>query len=298
LPTHQNRAFTLIELLVVIAIIAILAAILFPVFAQARESARKTSCLSNAKQIGLACIMYAQDYDETLPETGWDGPCSSPTPGSNGYHAVGDAYFSGVFSFPIASHPYIKTWQIFQCPSDPDKGGFNKTGSYCYEAQLLAVNMPNSYAGMRNDVNAMLRSFPLSYAGNYFLSSTYDPGSSRSAYRGNKMHPLAKIQYPSNVFYCADVGSQVSTTTGTVFAGWYIAPGYGNNATGTGRWPRGKRHQEGRNWVFCDGHAKFYKDPPFLRPDGTAKSQTEVMAEYARMGIYTYPEATGPDYTR
>src|SRR5271165_589717 len=62
----RKRAFTLIELLVVIAIIAILAAILFPVFAQAREQARKTSCLSNAKQWGLGEIMYIQDYDETL----------------------------------------------------------------------------------------------------------------------------------------------------------------------------------------------------------------------------------------
>ncbi len=62
----KRAAFTLIELLVVIAIIAILAAILFPVFAQAREKARQTSCLSNGKQMGLSLLMYAQDYDETF----------------------------------------------------------------------------------------------------------------------------------------------------------------------------------------------------------------------------------------
>ena len=68
---RRNRAFTLIELLVVIAIIAILAAILFPVFAQARDKARSSACLSNTKQIGTAILMYTEDYDETLPEY-WD----------------------------------------------------------------------------------------------------------------------------------------------------------------------------------------------------------------------------------
>src|SRR5947209_1806833 len=70
-PTHRH-AFTLIELLVVIAIIAILAAILFPVFAQAREKARQTACLSNSKQLGLALQMYTQDYDEVTPNQTWD----------------------------------------------------------------------------------------------------------------------------------------------------------------------------------------------------------------------------------
>jgi prepilin-type N-terminal cleavage/methylation domain-containing protein len=73
----MKRGFTLIELLVVIAIIAILAAILFPVFAKAREKARQTSCLSNCKQIALACLQYAQDYDETLAPEGY-GSISYP----------------------------------------------------------------------------------------------------------------------------------------------------------------------------------------------------------------------------
>ena len=71
-PSSNRRAFTLIELLVVIAIIAILAAILFPVFAQARDKARSASCLSNEKQLGLAFMQYVQDYDEAFPMTNYE----------------------------------------------------------------------------------------------------------------------------------------------------------------------------------------------------------------------------------
>ena len=74
----KRSAFTLIELLVVIAIIAILAAILFPVFAQAREKARSASCLSNVKQIGLGAMMYTQDFDEAYPIGGWQNEAVNP----------------------------------------------------------------------------------------------------------------------------------------------------------------------------------------------------------------------------
>jgi prepilin-type N-terminal cleavage/methylation domain-containing protein len=97
----MRRGFTLIELLVVIAIIAILAAILFPVFARAREKARMTSCLSNVKQIGLGNLMYAQDYDE-MTVTG------------SGYQ-----YPNGTLNWQLKVVPYIKNWDIFRCPSSP-----------------------------------------------------------------------------------------------------------------------------------------------------------------------------------
>src|SRR5436309_3953243 len=81
---RRHRGFTLIELLVVIAIIAILAAILFPVFAQARDKARQTSCLSNIKQLGMALIQYVQDYDEVLPHHAADyADFMSPAAGPN-----------------------------------------------------------------------------------------------------------------------------------------------------------------------------------------------------------------------
>ena len=97
-------AFTLIELLVVIAIIAILAAILFPVFAQARAKARQTSCLSNFKQGGLSIMMYVQDYDEAMMPMTWE-------------YGVWDYQVNK--AWPQLTQPYIKNWQIFRCPSDP-----------------------------------------------------------------------------------------------------------------------------------------------------------------------------------
>jgi prepilin-type N-terminal cleavage/methylation domain-containing protein/prepilin-type processing-associated H-X9-DG protein len=102
-----RRGFTLIELLVVIAIIAILAAILFPVFARAREKARQTSCLSNLKQLGLGLLMYSQDYDEQLaPTYMWlQPPANWP-----------------LISWRPMVYPYIKNAQIFVCPSDSGEG--------------------------------------------------------------------------------------------------------------------------------------------------------------------------------
>ncbi len=105
----MQRGFTLIELLVVIAIIAILAAILFPVFARARERARQTSCLSNLRQIGTALLMYAQDYDEMLPRSeGYRDPSELLPPDGRTYWFV-------------RIYPYIMNTQIFSCPSE----GFN-----------------------------------------------------------------------------------------------------------------------------------------------------------------------------
>src|SRR5438034_3898165 len=104
-----SSGFTLIELLVVIAIIAILAAILFPVFAQARESARKTTCLSNLKQIGVAAHMYMSDYDSTYPAQQVDGVYVNLPDGPIVYPKIQQNYMDELY-------PYIKNTKVFFCP--------------------------------------------------------------------------------------------------------------------------------------------------------------------------------------
>jgi prepilin-type N-terminal cleavage/methylation domain-containing protein len=106
-PSRKRGGFTLIELLVVIAIIAILAAILFPVFAQAREKARQNTCISNFKQIGLAMQMYAQDWDEALPRIRtWElTTFCQPT--------------SKSFTWKGMINPYVKSYAFWRCPSNP-----------------------------------------------------------------------------------------------------------------------------------------------------------------------------------
>ncbi|MES2465322.1 MAG: DUF1559 domain-containing protein [Armatimonadota bacterium] len=275
-----RRAFTLIELLVVIAIIAILAAILFPVFAQAREKARQTACLSNLKQMGNAVMMYAQDNDEILPATGWQGPCTNPQT-----MATNDTFFSGVFAFPLAIQPYVKNYGVLVCPSDSEQGGFQKGGSNCYEQQLLQMKVPGAYVGMKDTAGGLRDVLPLSYAGNYKLCKSYVtiPGTTTPRGTAFEMVSLPDTNYPANLFYLTDVGSSKTS----LMAGWYITPGYGNAGNGTGRWELGGRHAGGRNWIFCDGHAKWSKDPDFKNANGTAKSETALNAEYRLRGIYT-----------
>lgn len=213
----RNEGFTLIELLVVIAIIAILAAILFPVFAQARERARAASCLSNTKQIGLATQMYSQDYDEKLVSY---------------YYGGGVSYY-----WTFALHPYMKSWQIFVCPSahktstnasnacDPsmiNQNGGTPTGTYGYNwNQLGFYNSPSlvdvSMAAVSNVAETVM-----------FTEIT---GAESTSY----------IDLPStwgvaSSHICQD-GQAVKTRR--------------NNL---GRW-----HFTGTNVVFIDGHSKWMK---------------------------------------
>jgi len=132
----MRRGFTLIELLVVIAIIAILAAILFPVFAKAREKARQTSCLSNLKQMGVAWLQYAQDYDEKVA-------CCRV---SSTYSGAVSGFYQ---DFPYLLMPYIKNNQVFDCPST-SYAKYTGTTSYNPASYQQNVRLGNEPLGSAN----------------------------------------------------------------------------------------------------------------------------------------------------
>ena len=124
LPRRGRLGFTLIELLVVIAIIAILAAIIFPVFAKARENARKATCQSNLKQLGVGMLMYAQDYDETLPLQGLYTPASRR------------------YSHLQLIQPYLKNVNVFDCPSQRVKSTLAYNGERSYGTNSTCFDAP------------------------------------------------------------------------------------------------------------------------------------------------------------
>jgi prepilin-type N-terminal cleavage/methylation domain-containing protein/prepilin-type processing-associated H-X9-DG protein len=129
---RERRAFTLIELLVVIAIIAILAAILFPVFARARENARKATCGSNQKQVANAVLMYVQDYDETMPPFFYTAGQGSAFWTALGY--PGDCYECPL----VPCYPYVKNMKVTACPSASETGRLGH-GSIAFNCQLQKV---------------------------------------------------------------------------------------------------------------------------------------------------------------
>jgi prepilin-type N-terminal cleavage/methylation domain-containing protein/prepilin-type processing-associated H-X9-DG protein len=273
-----RRAFTLIELLVVIAIIAILAAILFPVFAQAREAARKTTCISNLKQTGSALMMYVQDYDETLCAVTWSDSCRA-----NAATAPSDAAYDGLPGWPIALQPYAKNYGMYSCPSDPHRGGFAKA-VYCYQKQMIDAGLPGAAIGLTSQ--QMAKILPLSYSANFWLSPTSIPTKYQTGTAGAPGGvTLASINKPSQVFFATEAGTDIASG----YAAYYIVPGYGNGTSSSARWPMGKRHADGRVWLFVDGHAKWAKDPAFVTPSGAAKTQAQMMDDYERMGIFTDP---------
>lgn len=253
----RRLAFTLIELLVVIAIIAILAAILFPVFAQAREAARKTACLSNMKQIGLAMGMYTQDYDETFPHCPWDGQAFG-----GGYDSPNPNYHTRM-TWISQYTPYIKNKQVWVCPSDPNPKG-RGTGYYAPpggEDSIWGVPTPNSYG-----VNMNLHPY---------VATPGQEGSCSGCpwFNGGRARAMASLQTPASTYAISDSGRYVMeewwVDVTARFANYNRIYADGGSVGGGGRLCQAqpercqqssiKRHQDGSVIVYADGHAKWQK---------------------------------------
>jgi prepilin-type N-terminal cleavage/methylation domain-containing protein/prepilin-type processing-associated H-X9-DG protein len=230
--TRKIQGFTLIELLVVIAIIAILASILFPVFARARENARRTSCLNNLKQFGLAMMQYTQDYDETYPKASSGGIGATP-PGASQNLGGSD------WAWQQLLHPYHKSLQIFYCPSGfnvkhPSQDRIFMTyGHYGANQDLLRTGAlaPRKIA----EVAAPANVYALMDSGTYVIPAS-------------RAIPTTSSISPNYGSYVPGIGSLGATCQATV-------ADYSNLQKDC----ESGRHFEGINMAFADGHAKWLK---------------------------------------
>ena len=239
-----KKAFTLIELLVVIAIIAILAAILFPVFARARENARKSSCLSNMKQLGLGVAQYVQDYDSNYPVT----------PNQGGTYGPG---------WTKVLFPYVKSAQIFRCPSDSNPN--TTTVSYGINGLALGFNQGwNNCCGV-GGLNAMgpINESRLTATAKTVLLFEAVTGTADAAgkitYSGVDPQTAA-VGQPFADFNPSGWGGKANISNGVAVTGKFsnLTTTLQPNGTDSAFVGNGV-HLDGANYTFADGHAKWLK---------------------------------------
>jgi prepilin-type N-terminal cleavage/methylation domain-containing protein/prepilin-type processing-associated H-X9-DG protein len=222
----KRKGFTLIELLVVIAIIAILAAILFPVFAQARDKARTASCLSNQKQLGLAVMQYVQDYDEVFPSV------------DTGAHH-------------LSLQPYMKNIDVFKCPSGSglynvsNRAIVGPTGATTTTFRTSVVANADAMGGWNNGPGLPIAR--VSAPADTVLFADADVNLTATA--------------PNSVQIA--VTTNTNNNAGGKRLVWYNSRFAAGGAAPTDTVGRlGARHQSGAIYTFADGHAKWGKEPP------------------------------------
>jgi prepilin-type N-terminal cleavage/methylation domain-containing protein/prepilin-type processing-associated H-X9-DG protein len=258
---RRAPAVTLIELLVVIAIIAILAAILFPVFAQAREAARKATCLSDLRQLGVALMQYAQDYDETLP---WSSFAVVPGQSIN---SIQNPKWSDVIQ------PYVKNDQVFTCPSDSastrlfvslstnPRRGQGCTGGGCTSPLGGSYEVNLAY-----DTGAGLPGPPdpnLAHPMGKPLASIASPADTIFAVEGpanvnNQLYwNIAAVNPALPLLPFASLNSVTAADNNSYHLDTRASPPYfGYQDTSSRRYLVLGRHNGIANIIFCDGHVK------------------------------------------
>jgi prepilin-type N-terminal cleavage/methylation domain-containing protein/prepilin-type processing-associated H-X9-DG protein len=249
-PEFSRAGFTLIEILVVIAIIALLAAILFPVFARARENARRTSCLSNMKQIGLGMLQYAQDYDERYYGATRASDALAAFPQGSGTVGSGIGWAGSIYS-------YVKNAQVYKCPDDTNlSSGANVPVSYAFNhyaaATTLAAHQYPALGILFTEISGSLVNVtdPLE-AGSAIYSAT-DNGQillwtdSTGKTRCCKTSSLSGDE----VVYHTRGAGVLDKQKGRM-----------DDSDEPGPQPTQPRHFDGANYAFMDGHAKW------LRPE-------------------------------
>jgi prepilin-type N-terminal cleavage/methylation domain-containing protein/prepilin-type processing-associated H-X9-DG protein len=263
---HRNRrAFTLIELLVVIAIIAILAAILFPVFAQAREKARAITCVSNMKQIGLATLMYIQDYDETFPYAQGNDQAARPTAANlvDPYIKAGNLNVND-----LGGNAWPET-SVWVCPDGKtyDHGG-DVDGYFAYAYNFLYltdVNASNNFVPNWTDNQA-----------DWGIWAWNQPGRTLAAVD----HPSATVMWvdaghsdgPNAPVGCGAYGGHCDTWV-TLMTPLALV----NNGPTDWLSIADPRHSQMANIAWCDGHVKSMRFEAFFgRWDGTKFTATQT----------------------